>query len=341
MHQVFGLLQGLPGLQNVEISGCFDGDVIPQLNLYYIQLKHLTSLTLSTFTCNDIFQWITTPALRSLEILLPVQNRFGGLLLSAQVFLDYLSRSSAHGTSSLEHLLLNRVDISAPDLLEILRLTQKLTHLRIRDDITDWVQEEPNMPYVSRSRDVGPVTNSFLRSLTVGRRGPTSGLESVLAPELHTIDIVTHPSRIDYGVLADLVASRSQSNLEVGLVSPLRNVSVRQGIMWPPVTTFVRPLVTLQPVMFVDSLDEDGGMATTINASAPDLALMDEREIAHWRDKVESELGRAEHGPDVQDVGLSEGMVEKVKERIFKYLWWGGSIVTPEFSFVRLISGRH
>ncbi|THU81184.1 hypothetical protein K435DRAFT_785125 [Dendrothele bispora CBS 962.96] len=343
--QVLSLLQKLPGLRSVEILECFE--YLPQLNLYHIQLEHLTSLTLSTFTCNDILQRITTPVLRSLEISSPVHNNmFGhnGLPFSVQVFVDYLSRSFIHGTSSLEQLLLSRVEISASDLLDILRLTRKLKHLRIRDDITDWVQEEPDMPYVPQSRDVGPITNSFLRSLTVKRRGPSSGLESVLAPELHTIDIVTHPSRIDYGVLADLVASRSQSNLEVGLVSPLRNVSVRQGIMWLPVTTpvtFVRPVVTLQPVMLVDSLDEDGGMATTFNASAPDLALMDEREIAHWRDKVESELERTEHGPDVQDVGRSEGMVEKVKERIFKYLWWGGSIVTPEFSFVRLISGRH
>ncbi|THU80984.1 hypothetical protein K435DRAFT_844912 [Dendrothele bispora CBS 962.96] len=229
-------------------------------------------------------------------------------------FLDYLSRSSVHGTSSLEQLLLSRVEIPDSDLLEILRLTRKLKHLRVRDDISDWVQEEPDMGYVPKPRDVGLITNSFLRSLTVRHRVPTSGLESVLAPELHTIDIVTHPSRIDYGVLADLVASRSQSNLEVGLVSPLRNVSVRQGIMWLPVKTpvteskanFIRPVVTLQPVMLVDSLDEDGGMATTFDTSAPDLALMDEREIAHWRDKVESELGRTEHGPDVQDVGRSE-----------------------------------
>ena len=157
------------------------------------------------------------------------------------------------------------------------------------------------------------------------------------SPEIHTLDFVTHPSRIDNGLLVDMIASRSQSDLGI---SPLRNVSVRQG-EWPgaePDTHFARPLVTLEPVMLIDLDDsEEGFMGTAcLNTSGPDTSLMSEDEIAFRKGTLRLDLENTES--DVRNDSGEEGIITKVKDRALKCLWWGGSIATPDFSFVRLVS---
>jgi len=169
-------------------------------------------------------------------------------------------------------------------------------------------------------------------------------LNSVLVPELHTLDIVTHPSRIDTGILMSMVASRSRPNLGIGLVSPLRSISVRQGYIWSDSfkeskTHFIRPVVALEPVMLTNSELEELSRSTNPDMGSPDSSLMDENEIAFWKGGLQFNINHADQGPSVRLEEGNKGVVEKVKDRILNSLWWGGSIALPDLSFVRLVSG--
>ncbi|KAK7461786.1 hypothetical protein VKT23_008218 [Stygiomarasmius scandens] len=342
--QTLYLLHKSSGLESVEINLCHR--VFPILDHYVVQLNHLTTLVFSAGDCQEIFSWITTPRLTSLTI-----NAYSGqyaisparFLLPVNIILEFLSRSSSGGVNILEQLKLDRVELSDSELLDILRLTPRLKNLSVRDVISDNEPQIPPAPGAKQS-----ITNSFIHSLIITQHMPKSRSMSqsktLILPELHTLDLVTPPSRIDNGLLVDMVASRSQSDLGVGLLSSLRSVSVRQGYIWSDSlkeseSHFLRPVVNLEPVMLADSDLGESDETTSPHRGIPDPGLMDENEIAFWKGGSRFSLVHAEQGTGVKLDEEDEGIVGKVKDRILNCLWWGGSISLPELSFVRLVSG--
>ncbi|KAK7461793.1 hypothetical protein VKT23_008225 [Stygiomarasmius scandens] len=347
LNQTLIVLANFPDLQSVEISQEF----APPFNLFgpgetlTVELGKLTFLTIlaDDLEFERLFDSMTAPVLTSLTLLsLPRETSF-----PTGAFLGFLSRTSGF----LKELRLDSIKVRELSLLEILQRTQKLQHLGIRD-----TSHRPWTPYdspllSSTLSDLPIISNSFLRMLTIISPHPlpfTSQLSSILLPELHTIDFVLKFQSIDYGILTDMVASRSKPNLDIGLISPLRNVSVRQGTMWitdphlpEPSTHFMRPLVALEPVILDDQANEGNGPNITdyIDTGIPDPDLMDEDEIAYQ--KVERTNG-LEKDAHVDAQGLATGgnsRIERVKDKIWRCVWWGGSLTTPEFSFVRLVSG--
>ncbi|THU82036.1 hypothetical protein K435DRAFT_784748 [Dendrothele bispora CBS 962.96] len=267
----------------------FEADIIlrsqwlPPRNEGRVHLEHLTSLTLVTPHFEALFAEISAPVLAILSIYKPAAARGEPAHQWPQkIFLAFLSRNS------LESLTLDSIGISDIQLLEILQSTPSMKSLKVREDSSS----PPSRPLTSNT------STSPLSSLAVPLH-PSSGSSSVtppLVPLLHTIDLVTHPSSIDYGVLLDMVASRSEltelisspvgssSGSTVRTISPLRNVSVRQGA---PDSYIPRPAVYLEPVMLTEITDHyrvdkdtDAEMGTGIldAGSLPDLSLLGKNE---------------------------------------------------------------
>ncbi|THU83377.1 hypothetical protein K435DRAFT_784202 [Dendrothele bispora CBS 962.96] len=371
----------------------FEADIIlrsqwlPPRNEGRVHLEHLTSLTLVTPHFEALFTEISAPVLAILSIYKPAAARGEPVHQWPQkIFLAFLSRnSSSDHRSVLESLTLDSVGISDIQLLEILQSTPNLKSLKVREDSSPpsrpLTSNTSTSPLSSLAVPLHPVsiTNNLLRRMTVACK--SSGSSSVtppLVPLLHTIDLVTHPSSIDYGVLLDMVASRSKltelisspvgssSGSTVRTISPLRNVSVRQGfIMVPdeaPDSYIPRPAVYLEPVMLTEITDHyridrdtDAEMGTGIldAGSLPDPSLLGKNEYFSvsplcfeggriLQNSVEGDGTWRKHDgrkPRVNTQNDADGdFVERMKNKIFRCFWWGGSVITRDFSLVRLVS---
>ncbi|KAI3615998.1 hypothetical protein WG66_010312 [Moniliophthora roreri] len=225
-----------------------------------IDLRRLTSLTVINELISDFFQNITTPALSSLTIATPAPPHNNMDAWPQEVFVAFLRRSLC----PLKRLSLLRVELSDTDLLAILDFTPCLTHLSVMESRAD------DLP--------ATITNQFLRQLTFpkvfhpSRRPPL--------PRLELVDFVVHQSEIDYGLVVDLLESRSSEVAKREGYSIVRDVSVRQGNL----------------------------------------------------DKLEFPFIRQDVIPKVE-VPLAP-IIDRITNRVFAL---GGSVVTPMFSFVRLL----
>ncbi|KAF5341420.1 hypothetical protein D9758_012301 [Tetrapyrgos nigripes] len=361
-----------------------------------VQLNHLTSLTISTTDLEGWFTRLSTPALTSLTISPPWSpHPDPNLEFPQTVFLEFLRRVSSTSTSSdlalgydteesicvLEELKFDRVNsLTDLQLLAILELTPSLKMLMVREWSPSF-SSPPSIPPSPDSKSYGntAISNYLIRALTIpqqdcvpaGLASPSSSASqgtgyvhdstSILVPKLHTIDFVAKPSSINYGLLVDMVASRSQpqmfsttpgSGLTTGAsISPIRNVSVRQGWLPYPVFDepqghFSRPLVALEPIMldfeFADASETNGNTHFVDHPGrGPDPCLLADYEVAYRRAGnrlIDLEDTQAAE-EDAEPVGKWIGVVQKIKEKAVRSLWWGGSITTPDFSFVRLVSG--
>ncbi|KAK7461794.1 hypothetical protein VKT23_008226 [Stygiomarasmius scandens] len=346
------VLANCPELQSVEISQDHSTWYTPPFNqssgpeeVLTIDLGKLTFLTIfaDNLDFERLFDIMTAPILTSLSLSSLMSGTF-----PIRAFLGFLSRTSG----ILKELRLDSIKIGESYLLEVLQHTPKVRHLGIRDTShmpRPWTPHDGSPLLSPTLSNLPMISNSLLRALTVTPPHllPFPGqLSSIVLPELHTIDFVLQFQSVDYGVLTDMVASRSKPNLDIGLVSPLRNVSVRQGTMWmtdphlpEPSAHFMRPLVALEPVILDDQANEGNGpnIMDYTDMGIPDPDLMNADEIAYQ--KVErTDRARKNINLDAQGPGENSRM-ERVKDRVWKCIWWGGSLVTPEFSFVRLVSG--
>ncbi|THU79369.1 hypothetical protein K435DRAFT_785883, partial [Dendrothele bispora CBS 962.96] len=233
----------------------FEADIIlrsqwlPPRNEGRVHLEHLTSLTLVTPHFEALFAEISAPVLAILSIYKPAAARGEPAHQWPQkIFRAFLSRNSS-----------NSIGISDIQLLEILQSTPSMKSLKVREDSSS----PPSRPLTSNT-STSPLSSLAVPLHPNDRSMKSSGSSSVtppLVPLLHTIDLVTHPSGIDYGVLLDMVASRSEltelisspvgssSGSTVRTNSPLRNVSSAPDSYIP------RPAVYLEPVMLTEITD--------------------------------------------------------------------------------------
>ncbi|KAK7461827.1 hypothetical protein VKT23_008257 [Stygiomarasmius scandens] len=331
----------------------------------WVHLTHLTSLTLITGGFEELLMGISAPALVSLSIFTPMSSGIRDIEQWPQeVFLSFLSRNSPPSGVVLESLKLDSIGVSDIQLLEILKKTPNLKTLEIREG-SPRPTSRSSTPSSTTSSDphtyFSPtITNNLLRKMTLrwDHYSGSSDPPEPLVPQLHTIDFVTRPSSIDHSILLDMIASRSlaepsashSSPVTVRKVSPLRNVSVRQGFMVVPedaVESFVpRPIVHLEPVMLTDIGEVKKDALISFDAgSRPDPKLLGKNEYFSISPLTEGrqsfrKIGDTDPKKDDQPHSNAQSInvVEHAKEKVLRCLWWGGSVVTSDFSFVRLIS---
>ncbi|KAK7037780.1 hypothetical protein VNI00_010741 [Paramarasmius palmivorus] len=176
-----------------------------------IHLSHLTNLTLTTEFFSDFFDNIATPALSSLTITTHAQPH-NLEPWPQEVFISFLQRSLC----PIKHLSFLNIELSDKDLLAILEFTPLLTHLSIKES------SEEGAP--------ATITNQFLRQLAFPKTAFRISRAPPL-PKLEFVDFVTHESRIDYGLVMDLLSSRSSERAQKEGYSAVKDVSVRQGFI--------------------------------------------------------------------------------------------------------------
>ncbi|KAL0569261.1 hypothetical protein V5O48_012704 [Marasmius crinis-equi] len=175
-------------------------------------LSSLTSLTFTTELFSHLFKSITVPALTSLTVATPTEP-YNLEPWPQNEFVTFLERSAC----PLRRLSLVNIELTDTNLLAIFQHTPLLTHLSVKE---------------SPKHDIPPaITNKFLRRLTLPKPSPSQSLKAPPLPQLEFIDFVTHPSRIDYGLVVDLLSSRSSPLAHSCGVSVIKDVSVRQGFI--------------------------------------------------------------------------------------------------------------
>ncbi|KAL0058779.1 hypothetical protein AAF712_014516 [Marasmius tenuissimus] len=200
-------------------------------------LRSLTSLTFTTELFSQLFKSLSTPSLTSLTVATPIEP-YNLEPWPQNDFMAFLERSSC----PLRRLSLVNIELTDTNLLSIFPQTPLLTHLNVKE---------------SPRRDIAPsVTNQFLRRLTFPKSSPSQSLKPPPLPRLEFIDFVTHPSRIDYGLVVDLLSSRSSSIAQSHGISAVRDVSVRQGFIEVPesVPPHMKPKFGVPLTPLIDSI---------------------------------------------------------------------------------------
>ncbi|KAF9266435.1 hypothetical protein L218DRAFT_985579 [Marasmius fiardii PR-910] len=181
-----------------------------------IRLSSLTTLTFTTEVFSLFLKNVVTPSLTMLTIATPAEP-FDLEAWPQNEFIAYLQKS----VCPLQHLSLVDIELSDDDLLSIFQYTPLLTHLSVK--------ENPKT-------DIPPlITNRVLRRLTLPK-DPRTATDQDRPPLLHLqfIDFVTHASRIDYGLMIDLLSSRSSPLAKSRGFSVLKDISARQGFIDVP-----------------------------------------------------------------------------------------------------------
>ncbi|KAG7089958.1 hypothetical protein E1B28_011583 [Marasmius oreades] len=175
-----------------------------------VRLSSLTTLTFTTELFCPLFRNLITPSLTTLTVAAPTEP-YDMEVWPQSEFVAFLQRSAC----PLRYLSLVNIELSDADLLSIFQHTPLLTHLSVKEN------PRPDLP--------GLITNRVLRRLTFPKTSANTQYPPL--PHLQFIDFVTHPSRIDYGLMIDLLSSRSSPLAKRHGFSVLKDVSARQGFI--------------------------------------------------------------------------------------------------------------